>query len=105
MNGDGRDGRSSQDGSWRAPMGVGSWTLIVVLLSLLTATGIFVYFGWMLGGDFVLPAWGYVALGLGVVLSLTVGIGLMALLFYSSRKGYDEPPIVIFPEADQDAPK
>jgi len=31
---------------------------------------------------------------LGVVLSLAVGCGLMALLFYSSRHGYDEqhPP-------------
>jgi hypothetical protein len=24
--------------------------------------------------------------------SLVVGIGLMALLFYSNRRGYDEPP-------------
>ena len=28
---------------------------------------------------------------LGVVLSLVVGCGLMALVFYSSRHGYDEP--------------
>jgi hypothetical protein len=28
---------------------------------------------------------------LGVVFSLVVGCGLMALLFYSSRHGYDEP--------------
>jgi hypothetical protein len=30
-------------------------------------------------------------LALDVVFSLVVGIGLMALLFYSSRHGYDEP--------------
>jgi hypothetical protein len=38
-----------------------------------------------------MPATGYVALTLGVVFSLVVGFGLMALLFYSSRHGYDEP--------------
>jgi hypothetical protein len=27
--------------------------------------------------------------------SLVVGVGLMALVFYSSRKGYDEPPVLI----------
>jgi hypothetical protein len=27
-------------------------------------------------------------------------IGLMALLFYSSRKGYDEPSVLIAPEHD-----
>jgi len=46
----------------------------------------------------VLPGWdsssmsihGWVALGLGTVLSLLVGGGLMALVFYSARKGYDD---------------
>jgi hypothetical protein len=38
-----------------------------------------------------MPAAGYLAMGLGVLFSLVVGIGLMALLFYSSRHGYDEP--------------
>jgi hypothetical protein len=35
------------------------------------------------------------------VFSLVVGIGLMALVFYSSRKGYDEPAVLIRePESD-----
>lgn len=33
---------------------------------------------------------GWVALGLGTVLSLAVGGGLMALVFHSARKGYDD---------------
>ena len=37
-----------------------------------------------------MPAVGYVAMTFGVVISLVVGCGLMALLFYSSRHGYDE---------------
>jgi len=33
---------------------------------------------------------GWIALTLGVLFSLIVGCGLMALAFYSSRRGYDE---------------
>jgi hypothetical protein len=33
-----------------------------------------------------------VALALGAGFSVLVGIGLMVLLFFSSRRGYDEPP-------------
>lgn len=32
----------------------------------------------------------WIALGLGTVFSLLVGVGLMALVFYSARHGYDE---------------
>ncbi len=34
----------------------------------------------------------WVAMILGIVVSCLVGFGLMGLMFYSSRKGYDEPP-------------
>jgi hypothetical protein len=37
-----------------------------------------------------MPIGGYIAMTLGVVFSILVGSGLMALLFYSSRHGYDE---------------
>jgi hypothetical protein len=33
---------------------------------------------------------GWIALTLGTVLSLAVGGGLMALVFHSARKGYDD---------------
>jgi len=33
---------------------------------------------------------GWIALSLGVFFSLLIGCGLMALVFYSSRRGYDE---------------
>ena len=38
-----------------------------------------------------MPATGYIAMTLGIVFSLVIGCGLMALVFYSSRHGYDEP--------------
>jgi len=39
-----------------------------------------------------IPFEGYAAMWLGIVFSLVVGCGLMALVFYSSRRGYDAPP-------------
>lgn len=61
--------------------------LWAILLGLLVAAAAFAYEG--LGP---LPTTGYVALALGIVFSLAIGIGLMTLVFYSSRQGYDEPP-------------
>jgi membrane protein DedA with SNARE-associated domain len=81
-------------------MGVGSWIILIVLLSLLVATGVVIYLGWTLGNGTDVSTSSYVAMVLGVVISLAVGFGLMALLFYSSRKGYDEPPVMIVPEND-----
>lgn len=37
-----------------------------------------------------MPITGYLAMGLGILFSLVVGCGLMALLFYSNRHGYDD---------------
>lgn len=37
-----------------------------------------------------IPFYGYLAIGGGVAMSLLVGGGLMALVFYSSRHGYDD---------------
>jgi len=34
----------------------------------------------------------YVALLIGALAAVLIGMGLMALVFYSSRRGYDEPP-------------
>jgi hypothetical protein len=39
-----------------------------------------------------MPPAGYIAMTLGIVFSVVIGCGLMALVFYSSRHGYDEPP-------------
>jgi hypothetical protein len=66
--------------------------LLIVLLAILIATLAWV---WRIAdrlGGFDMPASGWIALVIGVVLSLVVGVGLMALVFYSNRKGYDEPP-------------
>jgi hypothetical protein len=65
--------------------------LILVLLAVLAAVGVYACEGLTVTGP-AMPGQGYAALGIGIVLSLVAGIGLMALLFYSNRRGYDEPP-------------
>jgi hypothetical protein len=92
--------RTSTETTMATRMGVGSWIILFVLLSLLVATGVIVYLGWILVSGADVPTSGYVAMALGVIFSLVVGFGLMALLFYSSRKGYDEPPVFVVPEND-----
>lgn len=69
----------------------GTPIVILVLLGLLGAAGWFAYSGMSLEGD-PMPTQGYIALSLGIVFSIVVGVGLMALVFYSNRRGYDEPP-------------
>jgi hypothetical protein len=100
MKRNGNKDRTSTETTMSTRMGVGSWIILFVLLSLLVATGVVVYFGWILGSGTDVPTSGYTAMALGVIFSLAVGFGLMALIFYSSRKGYDEPPVLIVPEND-----
>jgi len=45
---------------------------------------------WVSLGQVDISTGGYVALVLGAVVTLGVGGGLMSLVFYSSRKGFDE---------------
>jgi hypothetical protein len=62
----------------------------VPLFALLALSVWFAATAWVrLGGDEI-PFYGYVAIGGGVLFSLLVGGGLMALVFYSSRHGYDD---------------
>jgi hypothetical protein len=64
--------------------------IIVPLLALLAAAVWFAVYAWS-AIDVAMPAWGYAAMAGGILFSLLVGCGLMALVFYSSRHGYDEP--------------
>ncbi len=76
------------------------WLVIAALLGLLGLTFWAAYRQWVLVQVDV-PAWAWIALAFGVFLAILVGGGLMALIFYSSRKGFDEPPHRIEPP-DQD---
>ena len=64
--------------------------IILGLFALLAASVWFAGAAWeRLGGD-AIPLYGYVAIVGGALFSLLVGGGLMALVFYSDRHGYDD---------------
>jgi formate hydrogenlyase subunit 3/multisubunit Na+/H+ antiporter MnhD subunit len=69
---------------------LGTIALVFVLLGLLIAATVFAVRSFTSVEGPPMPGVGYVAMTIGIVLSLLVGIVLMALLFYSSRHGYDE---------------
>jgi hypothetical protein len=64
--------------------------LYVPLALLLGAALWFAGRAWVYFGAGAIPAYGYFAIGGGIVLSLIVGCGLMALMFYSHKHGYDD---------------
>jgi hypothetical protein len=70
---------------------LGKIAILAPLFAILAAAIWFAAGAWISVSGPPMPAAGYVAMTLGVVFSLVVGCGLMALLFYSSRHGYDEP--------------
>jgi hypothetical protein len=70
---------------------MGTLALVLVLVVILAAAGWYAASAWVSVSGPPMPETGYIAMALGVIFSLVVGCGLMALLFYSSRHGYDEP--------------
>jgi hypothetical protein len=63
---------------------------VILALAFVAAAVALGVWGWIAGGDAQMSGHGWAAMALGVVLSIVVGGGLMALVFYSSRRGYDE---------------
>jgi hypothetical protein len=70
---------------------MGAWILIGAMLAILAGAIYTAYQGWNAHGPIETPASLDIALAFGAVFTLIVGCGLMALVFYSSRRGYDEP--------------
>jgi hypothetical protein len=75
-------GKTSALGAW-------GWFAIIVMLAILGVTIWYSIHAWgEVSGTRISPV-GWVFLVLGVAVTVVVGGGLMALLFYSSRKGKD----------------
>jgi hypothetical protein len=67
----------------------GGWFAIAVLLGFLAWAGWYAVHAWSALGDTQISGAGWTFLLLGTAVTLLVGGGLMALLFYSSRRHYD----------------
>lgn len=70
-------------------LGAGGWILILVLLAFLVCAIAYAIYAWNRVAPVGIPVIGWLFLAAGVVVTLLVGGGLMALMFYSSRKGRD----------------
>ena len=64
-------------------------SVICILLALAVSVAID---AWVAFDNVEMSAHGYIAMALGIVFSLALGVGLMGLMFYSSRHGYDDRP-------------
>jgi len=69
-------------------------TIFVLLVFLAGAVWVG-HYGWESAGDVTMPAWGWWMMRLGIFFTVVVGGGLMGLVFYSSRAGYDQPPHLV----------
>jgi hypothetical protein len=71
-------------------IGRSTWVGAAIAAAALIAVIAVVIGLWMQVGDSDITAAGWAAMILGIVLTLAVGIGLMALVFISNRGGYDD---------------
>jgi len=77
-------------------MRAGSIVTLAVLAFLLAGAIVMAYFVLHEAARPMPPPF-FAALIIGSLLTLAVGAGLMGLLFYSHRKGFDEPPRLLPP--------
>lgn len=68
----------------------GAIVAVTTLLGLLLAAVLVVLWAWREMGEVEISGHGMIALVLGATFSFLVGAGLMALVFFSNRRGYDE---------------
>jgi hypothetical protein len=67
-----------------------NWVAAAIAGAVILVIGFVIAAAWIGIGDSEISGAGWLAMGLGVVVTLALGIGLMALVFISSRRGYDE---------------
>jgi heme/copper-type cytochrome/quinol oxidase subunit 2 len=66
------------------------FAILLPLGAMLVAAGWFAVHTWLSMEGTEISVHGYIAMTLGILFSLVIGVGLMGLVFYSSRRGYDD---------------
>jgi hypothetical protein len=64
---------------------------VAIAAIVVLAVGVLIAILWTGIGDADISPAGWIAMGFGVIVTLALGIALMALVFISNRRGYDEP--------------
>jgi len=78
--------------------------LLILVLGGLLALTLYLFFSDWDRLDWHMSLNGWIAMSLGIVLSLALGGGLMALTFFSARRGYDDQ-IAPAPPPEPDEPR
>jgi hypothetical protein len=80
---------SHNDNDDHAHLSRGGWLALAVLIAFLAISIWYGVYAWGAIGATHMSAFGWFALVAGSVVTVVVGGGLMALVFYSSRNDYD----------------
>jgi len=67
-----------------------SWIAVTLATAVVLAVAVVIAEFWSGIGDSEISEAGWFAMGFGIVVTLALGIGLMSLVFFSNRRGYDE---------------
>jgi hypothetical protein len=73
-----------------ARVGKATWIVVAGAVVVLFAVIVLIAHTWAAIGDVEMSTAGWVAIVFGVVVAVGLGIGLMSLVFISSREGFDE---------------
>jgi hypothetical protein len=68
-----------------------TWVAVVIAAAAVVAVAIVIGMFWNQLGTSEISAAGWLALVFGVIVTFALGVGLMALVFISNRRGYDDP--------------
>ena len=78
---------------WRGSGGsTSTWIAVTLAIIVVAAVVVVIAEFWNGLGDSEITLTGWFAMGFGIIVTLALGIGLMSLVFFSSRGGYDETP-------------
>jgi hypothetical protein len=69
-----------------------TWVAVGIAVAAAAAIAVVIARFWSSIGTSEISFAGWLAMALGIVSTLALGIGLMSLVFISSRRGYDEGP-------------
>jgi uncharacterized membrane protein len=78
----------------------GIWLVLGILAVFLVFALAFLYVGWGMRDSELdrgqqMSGAGYVAMTFGIIVTLALGVGLMALIFYSNRRGHDRVVTIV----------
>jgi hypothetical protein len=74
----------------KAPLSAAGWLALAVLFGLFFVSLWYAVKVWTSMSGVHMSGWGWLFLVLGIVVTIALGAGLMALVFYSSRHDYDQ---------------